>query len=348
MAHTAATPSQTLPKSNFHQALASASAGKPVSDALPPETSPHGDVDLELQVPTFSHPDHVIPPPTYAGVDTLIIVCCHAIFHPDVMDPSFPLKSTLDESNWYLAPFQKSDPKTGKPGEHETFLAHIAAGLDALTTGSCAGTSLLVFSGGATKSSLTPLSEARSYYHAALNQALAHGQFDGGRVEALLEMGRVLLEEQATDSFQNLLFSILHFRQTTGSYPKDIRIITHAFKTRRFLELHGPAIRWPATRIRVEGIDPIMSSIEYEETINGEQRFGYGPWKDDPLGTSELLSRKREQRGWQRSAAQHLVEGLEDSVRQLFDGTVTDSLPWIEQQEPQKEASIPTAQESEG
>jgi hypothetical protein len=89
-----------------------------------------------------------------------------------------------------------------------------------------------------------------------------------------------------------------------------------------------------------------MSSAEYEETINGEERFGYGPWRDDPLGTGGLLSRKRQQRGWQDSAALSFFDGLEDSVRHLFDGNVTESLPWAEQNVAKEQDRIATASKS--
>ncbi|KAF2706238.1 hypothetical protein K504DRAFT_335349, partial [Pleomassaria siparia CBS 279.74] len=277
----------------------------------------------------FTHPDHVIPPRSYSGFEHLVVVCCHAIFHPDASSPSFPLQDPHREDNWYLAPFQKSTAE-GKLGEHETFLSHISAGVDALTIGQSAESSLLVFSGGVTKPELTPLSEARSYYHAALGNALSQGFYNGGHPRELYDSGRVLLEEDATDSFQNLLFSILLFRRTTGFYPKQIRIITHAFKSKRFLDLHAPAIRWPRDRIRVHGIDPIMSAAEYDETVKGEERFGYAPWTDDTLGTGELLTRKREQRGWTAEKANKLGEGLEESVELLLAGTVVEDLPWSE------------------
>ncbi|KAF2262751.1 hypothetical protein CC78DRAFT_467397 [Lojkania enalia] len=331
-----ATPSRTLPKSNFQHSLASASAHGPVAAPAAAdinESTPRWDqdaVDKARDSPSFSHPDHVIPPPSYDGVENLVVVCCHAIFHPDVLDPSFPLNSPHNESNWYLAPFQESNAETGKPGEHETFLAHMSAGVETLTIGPWADSSVLVFSGGVTKAALTPLSEARSYYHAALAEAMVNGYRDGGPVKTLFDQGRILLEEQATDSFQNLLFSILLFRQTTGFYPKQIRIITHAFKSKRFLDLHAQAIRWPVDRVRVEGIDPIMSSAEYGDTLGGEQRFGYALWLGDPLGTGEILSMKRKQRGWVDEASQQLATGLEESVQELINGRITESLPWIE------------------
>lgn len=132
----------------------------------------------------FVHPPHVIPPPTYPDAHSLIIVCCHAIFLPNADASNLPLYSPYDESNWLLAPFQKSDAAAGKPGEHETFVSHIKAGLDALTVGVDAKhppSSILVFSGGATKRAQTLKTEAQSYYHAALATELAEGHLGGGR-----------------------------------------------------------------------------------------------------------------------------------------------------------------------
>jgi hypothetical protein len=332
------TPSRTLPKSNFHHAIAS---DGPVSAAPLDEAASHP--GAERQASNFTHPEHVVPPRSYEGAENLVIVCCHAIFHPDASSPSFPLSSPFDESNWHLAPFQKSNLETGKTGEHETFLGHISAGIDSLTTGAEAGKNLLVFSGGATKATLTPLSEARSYYNAALALAIYNGQHGGGDAAELFDEGRILLEEHATDSFQNLLFSIILFKHTTGHYPKDIRIITHAFKSRRFLDLHSPAISWPPHKIRVQGIDPVMSEAEYHDTVNGEERFGYKPFEEDPMGTGELLSRKRRQRGWDAGTARELGAGLEESVQQLLQGKHVKDVPWSDAkfEKPERIDSLP-------
>ena len=302
--------------------------------------------------PDFKHPDQLESsgPKYNKNIEHLVIVCCHAIFHPDVEAPDFPTHNPHDESNWHLAPFQKSDPATGKPGEHETFLTHIQASLDIMTTGPNAtwkedvpwnqDSTILIFSGGATRQSLTPLSEARSYYHAALAVELGQGHIGGGRAHQLYSKGRILLEEHATDSLQNLLFSILLFRQTIGRYPKNIRVITHAFKSRRFLELHAPAIHWPQDRIQVQGIDPVLSSAEIESTQEGEEKFGYQPWTHDPLGTGDVLSAKRRQRGWQEEQARDLTKGLEEGVNKLFDGKASDELPWA--QMPKREVKSST------
>ncbi len=180
----------------------------------------------------------------------------------------------------------------------------------------------MVFSGAATKISQTHISEARSYYHAALAEELAEGHLHGGRAHHMFAKGYILLEEQATDSFQNLLFSILLFRRTTGRYPRHIRIITHAFKARRFLELHASAIQWPQERVQLQGIDPIMSSIELKETLQGEEQNGLVLWKDDPLGVGVILSEKRKQRGWDPIRAIEIGQGLENGVQALLQGTV--------------------------
>ncbi|KAF1845246.1 uncharacterized protein K460DRAFT_105477 [Cucurbitaria berberidis CBS 394.84] len=329
-----ATPATALPRSRFNASASTADPAHVTATIAPAEDAAHKNTKHDWQAaedPDFEHPDHVIPPRSYDGIEHLIVVCCHAIFLPDAESSNFALHSPHYEPHWLLAPFQKSDPETRKPGEHETFLAHVKAGLDALTIGTDPEhppSSLLVLSGGATKPSHTPISEARSYYHAALAEELVQGHHHGGRAHRMFSKGYVLLEEQATDSFQNLLFSILLFRKTTGRYPTNIRIITHSFKAKRFLDLHAPTIRWPKDRVQVQGIDPVMSSTDLESTLRGEEQNGYAQWKKDPLGTGELLSGKRRQRAWDESVAGELVEGLEASVEELLQGSIPTELPW--------------------
>ncbi|KAF2626123.1 hypothetical protein BU25DRAFT_101891 [Macroventuria anomochaeta] len=325
-----------LPKSKAHTENGPTATTKPSEEA---GAAYHNEITIQDN-PYFEHPDQLesTGPKYNKNIEDLVIVCCHAIFHPNVEAPDFPTHNPHDEGNWHLAPFQKSDPATGKPGEHQTFLAHIQASLDIVTTGTNAtwkedvpwnqDSTILVFSGGATKRNLTSISEARSYYHAALAQELGQGHIGGGRAHQLYSKGRILLEERATDSLQNLLFSILLFRQTIGRYPRNIRVITHAFKSKRFLELHAPAIHWPKDRIQVQGIDPVMSSAEIKSTLEGEEKFGYAPWTQDPLGTGEVLGGKRKQRGWHEEQAKDLTEGLEESVKKLLDGKVSEGLPW--------------------
>jgi hypothetical protein len=161
---------------------------------------------------------------------SLAIVCCHAIY--EGLDPS-------QEESWRLQSFQRSAGL--KPGEHLTFLQHIQVAMHLKESKSV---DTVVFSGGRTNPDLPELSEAQSYLDALKHWKPANA-IDG-----------IVLEEQATDSYQNLLFSIFAFRRCHGYYPTQIIVITHSFKEQRFLSLHAKAIRWPSDRIRVLGINP--------------------------------------------------------------------------------------------
>jgi len=104
----------------------------------------------------------------------------------------------------------------------------------------------IVFSGGCTNPKYPHLSEARSYLDAA--SALS---MDNDR--------EVLLEELATDSYQNLVFSIAVFTRKFGHYPSNISVVTHEFKRKRFRDLHAKAICWPEQHFNVMGINPPFS-----------------------------------------------------------------------------------------
>ena len=170
-------------------------------------------------------------------------------------------------------------------------------------------TRLLVFSGGVTKRSKTTLSEATSY----LNLAIANELF--GHPASLAS--RILTDDNATDSFQNLLFPLVLFASHATGYPmvgepgqqrtkewqgfpKHMTIIGHEFKRRRFEELHLPAIRWtrdPA-HFKYVGIDPPMDTEKRLQVLNGETLRGFRAWQNDMYGTREVLASKRTTRGW--------------------------------------------------
>ena len=69
-------------------------------------------------------------------------------------------------------------------------------------------------------------------------------------------LDRMAAETLATDSYQNILFSILLFRKICGGYPISVTIVTHDFKKKRFLDVHVPAFRWPHSSIQFKGLDP--------------------------------------------------------------------------------------------
>lgn len=99
---------------------------------------------------------------------------------------------------------------------------------------------------------------------------------------------------------------------------------------------HAKAIRWPSDRIRVQGIDPVMSEEEFSDTKNGEKQRGFLPWTRDLYGTRDPLRQKRIQRGWQDITLDVLSAGLEQEVKELLrynggeDGQTLycGNLPW--------------------
>ncbi|KAG9997561.1 release factor, partial [Aureobasidium melanogenum] len=197
------------------------------------------------------------------------------------------------ESSWLLKPFQRSNASTGKPGEHETFLLHIQAGVNALRRAE----TVLVFSGAKTERD-APSSEADSY-----RNILVHCFGDSDVVQQAMTDGRILCEDAATDSYQNLLFSLIKYYEVKGKWPRMVTVITHSFKEARFLECHADAICWPSEKIRVQGLNPPFPLSELRE-VQGLEKETLDLFKADPHGVHAPLSSKRSARQWSANSDQ--------------------------------------------
>lgn len=138
-------------------------------------------------------------------------------------------------------------------------------------------------------------------------------------------MRRVVLEEQALDSFANVVFSLLLFWKETKAWPAKLTIISHEFKRARFMELHIPALRFPGRKVEFVGIDPGYmqpSHPTYDFKLSGDVREGemergYRAWEGDRLGCGEVLRGKRCARncwragqGWFRDEEERRESGV--------------------------------------
>ena len=133
-------------------------------------------------------------------------------------------------------------------------------------------------------------------------------------------------------------------------FPSRLVIVSHAFKKRRFLELHLPALRFPIENVEYIGIDPCFATDpdggrrRLQEIVKGDHERGYGVWKEDLYGTRDPLSSKKTQRGWTRERRQQVLAAITGkispeamlSVERLLDWDSRDSateifpepLPW--------------------
>jgi len=176
------------------------------------------------------------------------------------------------------------DYQKGK-GLPQTIQLHIEAGIAEAAKDPH---SLLIFSGGQTRAVTGPADEGGSYYRVA--DAL--NLWGNTNVRT-----RTATEEFATDSFQNLLYSMCRFKEITSSYPTKVTVISFSFKRQRFEGLHAPAMHIPAPFFNYIGVDPPASTgFDYQRAADGESNT-VAQFETDPYGCyTEALKEKRKGR----------------------------------------------------
>ncbi|KAJ2269671.1 hypothetical protein EV176_004527 [Coemansia sp. RSA 451] len=218
--------------------------------------------------------------------------------------------SPLDEANWYLQEQQR--------GEVGAFMAHVGKGIEMVKEHERA---LLVFSGSKTRLEAGAHSEAVGYWTAADRMGwLTNSVFR-----------RVVTEEYARDSLENILFSIARFHEVTGNYPDRITVVGFEFKRERFVDVHRRALRYPRIRFNYVGINPPGDAARL---VAAEKKNAYEPFSRDLYACEGTLAEKRRERnpfmlahGYHRSCPEisALFDYCPNPLSSVFDG----DLPWL-------------------
>ena len=226
----------------------------------------------------------------------------------------------VDETDWFLLPYQK-----GK-GLPQTIIAHVREGI---RQAALDPKSILIFSGGETRANTGPVNEGTSYFRVADAMNL----WKEGIAIDMNVRARAISEEFATDSFQNLLFSICRFREITGSYPEKITTVSFSFKQRRFETMHSKSVLWPSDQFDYVGIDPDASTgFDIEEATKGELMNAAMPFESDPYGchTEILLEKRRMRNPFKRTPPYELTcPEMKELLHWCGPGIITsDKVPW--------------------
>ncbi|MCJ1311876.1 hypothetical protein MMC25_005549 [Agyrium rufum] len=126
----------------------------------------------------------------------------------------------------------------------------------------------------------------------------------------------IISENHATNSYQNVLFSIALFVHTTGYPPEHIYVVSHSFKDER-LKLHLKAIGWPLSRTTLATLPLLKDDDEETKFIERLETRARREWEADPHGVMEPLLGKRRRRGWdeEQMPAYLKAEKLQDLMQ---------------------------------
>lgn len=183
----------------------------------------------------------------------------------------------LSESSWALEKFQfgRQHP--------QSIVAHISKAIDIVAADP---TATLIFSGGQSRPDCVARSEGATYLDLVFHNvnkvpgfAKAKAFVDNmTRKERVIKVGRakesrnvagkeeeeeeeeqlvprrMLAEEFARDSYENLIFSVCRYFEYFGIFPDKITVVGFPHKYERFMNYHRVAMKWPASKMSYIGI----------------------------------------------------------------------------------------------
>jgi hypothetical protein len=249
-----------------------------------------------------------------AALKNLIVVAGHAPFKESVV--SVPANPERDEA-WVLQSFQRGEPPL--------CIERIRRGVDWRRDDPEA---LLVFSGGFTRAEAgLRWSEAETYAALARHFQWWPEEREGSGMPDLAS--RTATEDFSRDSFENLLFSICRFQRLVGQYPRDVTMVSWAFKGPRF-DMHRAALRYPAGQFRYEGCN---QPLTLETALRGEA-ITVREFTENHFGASQAMAQKRASRNpFHRRHDFDLCPGLRKFFAFISDEAngqkdFPDRLPW--------------------
>ncbi|CAM9225533.1 unnamed protein product, partial [Ectocarpus fasciculatus] len=213
----------------------------------------------------------------------LIIVPGHSVINID----AFGSGREDSDRAWKLLDYQE------KQGLPKIIASHIET---AINISKSDVKSMLLFSGGQTRVDAGPISEGLSYY--------MYSKIMGWLEDDLLD--RVNVEEYATDSFENLIFSVCRFKELAGVYPSRITIVGFDFKKKRYETLHRAAIGFPESAFRYIGIKPDSAAFDHDLAESGESKT-YSSFQSKMYGSntepssSEIVAKRFARNPFKRS-----------------------------------------------
>lgn len=181
-----------------------------------------------------------------------------------------------EDDGWFLLDFQR--------GEAGCFIEHSRRGVELAAADP---ESLLIYTGGQSRTQAGPRSEAQSYYGVAEH-------YRWWQRPQVAE--RTVTEEFSRDSFENLLFSLARFKEITGRYPEHVTLVSWEFKAARF-DMHREAIRWPAWRFSYDGPNnPPALGQALEAEARARAKYAADPYS----GGTEFQAKRMERNPFRR------------------------------------------------